>query len=123
MIDFSNDRFDLTGLVAIVTGAGGRGNSIGRAYAWALANAGAAVVVADLNGEGVAAVAGEITGTGKRALAHQVDITDGPSVETLVAATTEAFGGVDILVNNAALMVEMGASSTMNTAKAEFDKF
>ena len=41
--------FNLKGKVAIVTGAGGRGNSIGRAYALGLANAGAAVVVADLN--------------------------------------------------------------------------
>ena len=41
MSDFTNDRFRIDGKVAIVTGAGGRGNSIGRAYATGLANAGA----------------------------------------------------------------------------------
>jgi hypothetical protein len=46
---FSLDQFRLDGKVAVVTGAGGRGNSIGRAYALGFANAGAAVVVADLN--------------------------------------------------------------------------
>jgi len=123
MADFSQQNFDLTGKVAIVTGAGGRGNSIGRAYSVALANAGAAVVVADLNGEGAQTVAREIVASGGKALAQQVDITDAASVKAMVAAATEAFGGVDILVNNAALMVEMGASATMTTSKAEFDKF
>jgi NAD(P)-dependent dehydrogenase (short-subunit alcohol dehydrogenase family) len=49
---FTTDQFRLDGKVAIVTGAGGRGNSIGRAYAMGLAAAGAAVVVADLNEDG-----------------------------------------------------------------------
>jgi Dehydrogenases with different specificities (related to short-chain alcohol dehydrogenases) len=61
MADFTNEQFRLDGKVAIVTGAGGRGNSIGRAYAVGLANAGASVVVADLNREGAERVAGEIT--------------------------------------------------------------
>ena len=55
--DFTNDQFRLDGKVAIVTGAGGRGNSIGRAYAVGVANAGASVVVADLNKEGAERVA------------------------------------------------------------------
>ena len=123
MGDFSNQQFDLSGKVAIVTGAGGRGNSIGRAYAVALANAGAKVIVADLNGEGAGKVAEEIAIGGGTALAVQVDITDDASVRAMVAKTTEAFGGVDILVNNAALMVEMGASTTVTTSKADFDRF
>src|SRR3546814_14237123 len=56
----SNEQFRLDGKVAVVAGAGGRGNSIGRAYAIGLANAGASVVVADLNREGAERVAGEI---------------------------------------------------------------
>ena len=67
MAEFTNDRFRLDGKVAVVTGAGGRGNSIGRAYAVGLANAGASVVVADLNREGAERVAGEIVAAGAAA--------------------------------------------------------
>src|ERR1700742_3799177 len=53
---FSIEQYSVAGKVAIVTGAGGRGNSIGRAYAQGLAKAGASVVVADLNADGAKAV-------------------------------------------------------------------
>jgi NAD(P)-dependent dehydrogenase (short-subunit alcohol dehydrogenase family) len=82
---FSIDQFRLDGKVAVVTGAGGRGNSIGRAYAMGLA--------------GVAA--------GGRAVGVQVDVADEASTIAMGAAAREAFGGVDILVNNAALMVDI----------------
>src|SRR6201999_903652 len=98
---FSLDQFRLDGKVAVVTGAGGRGNSIGRAYALGLANAGAAVVVADLNGDGAKAVADEITGAGGKAVSAAVDITDPDGVKRMAQAAADAFGGVDILVNNA----------------------
>lgn len=122
MQDFTNEKFALTGKVAIVTGAGGRGNSIGRAYAIALANAGAAVVVADLNGEGAAKVAQEITAAGGKAYAVQVDITDTASVAAMAQAAQAEFGGVDILVNNAALMVEITDKPAIQIDKARFDK-
>ena len=61
---FTLDQFRLDGKVAVVTGAGGRGNSIGRAYAFGMSNAGASVVVADLNGDGAKAVADEINAAG-----------------------------------------------------------
>lgn len=104
---FSVERYSLNGKVAVVTGAGGRGNSIGRAYALGLSGAGATVVVADLNKDGASQVADEITSAGGRALAVQVDISDRASVDAMAAAAKAAFGGVDILVNNAALMVEI----------------
>jgi NAD(P)-dependent dehydrogenase (short-subunit alcohol dehydrogenase family) len=101
------ERFSLTGKVAVVTGAGGRGNSIGRAYAMGLSGAGAAVVAADLNEEGAKRVADEIVAGGGNAVGVQVDITDPASVDRLARSAKDAFGGIDILVNNAALMVEL----------------
>jgi NAD(P)-dependent dehydrogenase (short-subunit alcohol dehydrogenase family) len=104
----SIDQFRLDGKVAVVTGAGGRGNSIGRAYALGLAQAGASVVVADLKADGAQAVRDEVAAAGGRAIAVGVDIAKPDSVQALAAAAREAFGGVDILVNNAALMAELG---------------
>lgn len=106
-MSFTLDQFRLDGKVAVITGAGGRGNSIGRAYAMGLAHAGAAVVVADLNGQGAQSVADEIVAAGGRAAAVQVDVSDEASTLAMGAAAIEAFGGVDILVNNAALMVDV----------------
>lgn len=108
---FTLEQFRLDGKVAIVTGAGGRGNSIGRAYAMGLANAGAAVVVADLNGDGAQAVADEITALGGKAIAVQVDVADEASTLAMGQAAIAAFGGVDILINNAALMVDISYDS------------
>jgi NAD(P)-dependent dehydrogenase (short-subunit alcohol dehydrogenase family) len=107
-MSFTNEQFRVDGKVAIVTGAGGRGNSIGRAYALGLANAGASVVVADLNAEGAARVAEELQATGAKAIAVGVDITKPDSVAAMAKAAVDAFGGVDILINNAALMAELG---------------
>lgn len=105
---FSIDQFRLDGKTAIVTGAGGRGNSIGRAYALGLAAAGASVVVADLNDKGAKAVADEIIEAGGKAIAAGMDITKPEQVTAMVDNAVQAFGGIDILVNNAALMVEVG---------------
>jgi NAD(P)-dependent dehydrogenase (short-subunit alcohol dehydrogenase family) len=115
-------QFDLTGQVAIVTGAGGRGNSIGGAYAKGLAKAGASVIVADLNGAGAEAVAAEIRDFGGKATAVQVDITDEASVQAMMDATVAAYGGLDILVNNAALMVEAVGTPTYQMTTADFER-
>lgn len=121
-MDFTNDRFRLDGKVAIVTGAGGRGNNIGRAYAIGLANAGAAVIAADIVKEGAEAVANEIIAAGGKALAVQVDITNEASVAAMAAAAQATFGGVDILVNNAALMVEIVATPAMQTTTEQWHR-
>src|SRR5215831_20195540 len=105
---FAIDQFRLDGKVAIVTGAGGRGNSIGRAYALGLASAGASVVVADLNFDGAKSVCDEIIAGNGKAIAVGADITKPDSVKNMVNAATDIYGGVDILVNNAALMAELG---------------
>ena len=88
----------------------------------ALAQAGASVVVADLNGDGAAAVAAEITASGGKAVSVQVDITDRAAVEAMAQAAVDAFGGIDILVNNAALMVEIVDKPLSQSDRARFDK-
>ena len=86
--------------VAIVTGAGG---GIGQAYAEALAREGAAVVVADINTEGAQKVADGIKGEGGNAIAVRVDVSDPDSAKEMAAQTLSEFGGIDYLVNNAAI--------------------
>lgn len=119
---FTADQFRLDGKVAIVTGAGGRGNSIGRAYGLGLASAGAAVVVADINGDGARAVADEINAAGGRAVGVRVDVTDPDSARAMADAATSTFGGVDILVNNAALMAELGTLHVADIALEEWNR-
>ena len=91
--------WSLTGRVAIVTGGA---SGIGRATCLALAEAGAAVVVADLNADGARKVAGETDARGGRAYAQQVDLGDEASISAMVEAAVREFGGLDILHNNAA---------------------
>jgi len=104
---FTLDQFRLDGKVVVVTGAGGRGNSIGRAYALGFANAGASIVVADLNKDGAQAVADEIIAAGGKAIAVRVDVSNEEQTLAMAAAARDAFGGIDILINNAALMVDV----------------
>jgi len=88
----------LDGRIAIVTGAG---QGIGRGIAHALAAEGAAVTIAEINGDNAQAVAAEIGERDGKALPYQCDIRDTAQVEACVAATVEHFGGLQILVNNA----------------------
>ena len=119
---FTLEQFRLDDKVAVVTGAGGRGNSIGRAYALGFAAAGASVVVADLNGAGAQAVADEIVAGGGQAIGVQVDVADEASTLAMGQAAVAAFGGIDILINNAALMVDVSYDNAETVALEAWNK-
>ena len=92
--------FSLKDRVALVTGAS---QGIGRATALALAQSGAHVAVAARNSEKLAGVVAEISAAGGTAIAVQMDVADAEQVKIGFRQTTEKFGRLDILVNNAAI--------------------
>jgi NAD(P)-dependent dehydrogenase (short-subunit alcohol dehydrogenase family) len=91
------DLFRLDGKTALVTG-GGRG--LGQYMAGALSDAGASVVLCSRKKEALEEVKAEIEGRGGKALALACDVTDPEDVDKVVAETEEAFGAIDVLVNN-----------------------
>ncbi len=95
------DLFNLTGRVAIVTGGAGL---LGRQFARTLAEAGARVVIADLNLTAAEALSEQLNQNGYQALPFATDVTLAESTRDLVEGTLQAFGRLDILVNSAALV-------------------
>ncbi|HEY2696065.1 MAG TPA: bifunctional aldolase/short-chain dehydrogenase [Pseudonocardiaceae bacterium] len=104
----------LAGRVALVTGAG---SGIGKAIAGRLAAEGACVVVADRDAESAEAVAGELGGPDV-AVAVTADVTDEAATRAAVDAAALAFGGVDLLVNNAGLSI---SKPLVDTTLADWD--
>jgi NAD(P)-dependent dehydrogenase (short-subunit alcohol dehydrogenase family) len=94
------DRFRLDGRTAIVTGAS---SGLGVAFARALAEAGADVALGARRADRLAETARLVESTGRRAITVATDVAQPDDCERLVAATVEAFGKVDVLVNNAGI--------------------
>jgi 3-oxoacyl-[acyl-carrier protein] reductase len=115
----SASRFDLAGQVVIVTG-GGKG--IGKVYAQTFAEAGASIVVCDIDGAAAATVSEQIVAKGGKAIAAQTDITDLAAVEAMVAATLKTFGTIDVLINNASLMSVLPRRSWLEIPIEEWDQ-
>jgi 3-oxoacyl-[acyl-carrier protein] reductase len=111
-------RFD--GKVAIVTGAA---QGIGEAYARALAREGASVVVADLNADLGSQVAKQITADGGTAACVKVDVSDPESTTAMAKSTVDQFGGVDFLVNNAAIYGQMKLNLLLTVDWDYYKKF
>ena len=106
----------LNGQVALVTGAG---SGIGQACAIALAEAGAAVVCADINAAAAQATADGIAAGQKRALAVSADVGDLGQIDAMVARAIAAFGQIDIAVNNAGVT---RAADIMELTEADWDR-
>ena len=109
------ERMRLDGKVALVTG-GGQG--IGRAFAHALCEAGASVMVVDLDLARAETVAAELSAKGGMAIAHKANVADEASVAAMVAAAIDRLGGLHIAVNNAGINKNSAAE---DTPMAEFD--
>ena len=119
----SSNNIDFKGRVAIVTGAGG---GLGRPHALALAARGAKVVVNDLGGardgsggsvSAAQAVVDEIKAAGGEAIANGASVTDFEAVQAMVNQAVDAWGRVDILINNAGILRDKSFS------KMELDDF
>ena len=96
----------LTGRVAVVTGST---RGLGRAFALALAEAGADIVIVGRDADAAASVAAEIEGLGRRALISLGDVTVRADVERILADAIAEFGKVDVLVNNAGACIHRPA--------------
>lgn len=107
----------LAGKAAIVTGgASGFGAGIARCFT----RAGAAVLIADINGDGAADLAADLTAEGGRAAGFAMDVTDAGSVQAAIDDCVSRFGAVDVMVANAGL--GMRPTPLHDTEEADYDR-
>ena len=109
----------LNGKRVIVTGAAG---GLGRAFALAFANEGAHVLAADINEAGAAETAALIKASGCTAQSAKVDVTSRASTEVLAATAVESLGGIDVLVNNAAIYAGLERKGFEDIDEAVWDR-
>ncbi|MDP7729613.1 MULTISPECIES: SDR family oxidoreductase [Mycobacterium] len=114
-----NQLFDLTGKVAVVTGGAG---GIGEVYAEALCDVGAAVVIADINLDAAQRTADTLADKGFRSTAVHLDVTSAESAAQMASAAIAAFGGIDILINNAAVMTDLPPYGLSNMPVPDWDR-
>ena len=107
------EKFRLDGKVAVITGAG---RGIGFATADALSEAGALVVIADMDEASADAARDRLRAEGRRAESVRLDVTDPRQVESVCAALVKEHGRIDILVNNAGIAISFIPAETMDDA-------
>lgn len=114
------EKFDLKGKVALVTGGAGL---LGAEFCKALGQAGAAVVVVDVNAAAARRISADLTAQGIRSLAVPTDITDPDAVQVMRDAVLDKFGSLDILVNSAALDPKFDPDHTEFGASGAFEYY
>ncbi len=112
-------EFGLVGKRVLVTGAAG---GLGRAFAEGFAASGAKVVAADINLGGAAETARRIVASGGVAFAQLVDVTKAESIDAAAQFMLATLGGVDVLVNNAAIYAGLERKGFEDIAEAEWDR-
>jgi NAD(P)-dependent dehydrogenase (short-subunit alcohol dehydrogenase family) len=115
-----SQKFDLTGKSAIVTGGTGL---LGSEFCRTLCEAGAGVIVADLDGDKAARLAQTLTADGFSARGVAVDVTRPDSVEGMVAQAVDAFGRLDVLVNSAAMDPKFDQEHASQQSANAFETF
>jgi len=113
------ELFDLSDKVAIVTGGAG---DIGAVYAEALCEVGASVVIADIDLDAAELGAGDLKRRGFPALAVRLDVTSAESAAQMATAAIAEFGGIDILINNAAVMTNLPPYGLANMPVQDWDR-
>jgi NAD(P)-dependent dehydrogenase (short-subunit alcohol dehydrogenase family) len=111
-----SDLFDLSGRIALATGAS---QGLGRRFAQVLAEHGAAVGLAARQLDKLAALEREIAAAGARVASVTLDVTDRGSIERAVASIEDALGPIDVLINNAGVAVSKGV---LEQTEADWDK-
>jgi NAD(P)-dependent dehydrogenase (short-subunit alcohol dehydrogenase family) len=114
------EKFSLSGKTALVTGGAGM---LGKPFTQTLAEAGASVVVADIDINAAKLHAAGLEKDGLTATALKVDVTDPASVENMVEQTAAYFGGLDILVNSAALDPKFDPEHQTSQSRNAFEHY
>ncbi len=109
----------LSGKTAIITGAAG---GLGRAFALGFAAEGANLVIADMNTAGAAETVALVEAAGAKAIAVSVNVADKASCEAMAQAAVDAFGSLDVLVNNAAVYATLQRTDFWDIDPDEWDK-
>lgn len=112
-----NNPLDYSGKVALVTGAAA---GMGLATAWAFAEAGAAVVLADVKEQAVQAEAEKLIAAGHKARAIRCDVSDDAQVAAMVERTVAEFGRLDAAFNNAGVMAKI--APTAESSREDWDR-
>ena len=114
------NKFDMTGKTALITGAGGL---LGKQFALTLGQAGANLVLADLNLDLARENANELQKEGYQAVAVRVDVTNPDSCKEMVEEGLKNFGSLDVLINSAALDPKFDASNLSKQGANAFEEY